>query len=256
MLRAFTIALNTIREIIRDRIFITLLIFALLVIGFSYVLGNLAGLEKGKVIKDLGLSSIHVFGALISILISINLLRKEIDEKTIHTVIIRPVSRPMFFFGKYIGFLAMLLMAISLMFVFFVVVLRISAVPIGSQLVVAASFIFLELTLLSALSLMFSSFFPAWISAIATIAIFVIGHFTESIKYFGSQSETVVMRVCSQVFYWVLPNLENFNFKAQAAYDLSIPVFEAIPALIIGLCYTGILLIVGVVLFSRHRDFS
>src|SRR4051794_4558562 len=97
------VALNTFREAVRDRILYNLVVFALLMIGASLLLGQITiGVER-QLLINLGLTAISAFGILIAIFIGIGLVSKEIDKRTIYTVLTRPIERWEFIVGKYFG---------------------------------------------------------------------------------------------------------------------------------------------------------
>ncbi|MBI4640616.1 MAG: ABC transporter permease, partial [Candidatus Tectomicrobia bacterium] len=113
------IAVNTFREAIRDRVLYSLLFFALFMIGSSALLGTLTIGEQVKVIKDLGLASISVFGLFIAIFVGIGLVYKEIERRTIYTIIAKPIRRYEFLIGKYLGLVLTLLVEVAVMAVGF-----------------------------------------------------------------------------------------------------------------------------------------
>ena len=115
MNQVWVIAFNTFREAIRDRILYLLLAFALFLIGFSQVLSLLTVGSEEKIVKDLGLASISVFGVLTAIFIGVSLVSKEIDRRTIFTVVSKPIHRYQFILGKYFGLAFTLLVNTSVM---------------------------------------------------------------------------------------------------------------------------------------------
>ena len=95
------IANNTFREIIRDRILYGLVVFALLLIGVSLVLGQLSFAEQMRISIDFGFAAIHFSAVILSIFIGSTLVSKEIDKKTVMTLLARPITRFQFLFGKF-----------------------------------------------------------------------------------------------------------------------------------------------------------
>ena len=255
MYRIIAIASNTFRETIRDKILYNLLIFALLIIGLSYFLGDLTVMEQVKVIKDLGLSAVHLFGALMAIFIGIGLVSKEIEKRTIYSIVSKPVSRVEFLVGKYFGLLATLFLNVGVMLAVLLGLLLMMGEPFAPKLILASAFIFLELAILVAIALFFSTFSTPTLSAIFSLSCFVIGHLTGSIKFFGSRSESIVMQKVSWVFYHLFPNLENFNVKIQAAYDLPVNLSTAGWAIGYAVLYSVVLMTISSVIFAK-RDFK
>jgi ABC-type transport system involved in multi-copper enzyme maturation permease subunit len=113
------IALNTFKEAVRDRILYLLLFFAALSILVSRILALLTVGDRAKIIKDVGLASISFFGALMAILIGTGLVYKEIEKRTIFTLISKPMRRHEFLLGKFFGLVLTLLVMLALMSVIF-----------------------------------------------------------------------------------------------------------------------------------------
>src|SRR5213596_1510604 len=115
MSRIIVIALNTFKENLRDKILYNLVFFGLLLIGSSILLSTLTMGEHAKIIQDIGLASINVFGVLIAIFVGIGLVSKEIDKRTIYSIIAKPISRSQFLLGKYCGLVLTLVVNVVIM---------------------------------------------------------------------------------------------------------------------------------------------
>ncbi|MEX1128027.1 MAG: ABC transporter permease subunit, partial [Vicinamibacterales bacterium] len=109
------IAVNVFRESVRDRVPYNLVLFALLLIGASYLLGQLTAGQDVKIIKDLGLAAISIFGLFIAIFIGIGLVSKEVERRSIYALLAKPISRPQFIAGKYAGLTLTLLVNVAVM---------------------------------------------------------------------------------------------------------------------------------------------
>ncbi len=157
MSRVLVIGLNTFRENLREKLLYNLVIFALLIIGSSILLERLSLGDTSRLILDLGLAAINIFGVLIAIFIGIGLVSKEIDKKTIYTIISKPVPRYEFLLGKYLGLSITLLVNTLIMLAGFLLVLFFMDVPISVLLFKAVFLIFLELMVVTAVALLFST---------------------------------------------------------------------------------------------------
>ena len=253
MLKIRAIFINTFREAIRDKILYNLLIFALLIIGCSILLGTLTIGEQQKIIKDMGLASISIFGTLIAVFVGIGLVYKEIDRKTIYNILSKPVHRYQFLIGKYLGLILTLLVNVLIMAGLFFLIIYCMDGFVQFSLVQAIFLIFLELMLITAVALLFSTFTTPTLSAIFTLAIYIIGHLTGDLKVFGAKAEQVWVRYASQAFYYVLPNLENFNIKGLVVYNLSLPDHFILLSFLYGFFYICILLFFSVLIFERRN---
>src|SRR5690349_3223900 len=109
------VAAAVFRESVRDRVFYNLVLFAVLLIGASILLGQLTAGQDVKIIKDLGLAATSLFGLFIAIFVGINLVSKEVDRRSVYPLLAKPVSRPQFIVGKYAGLVLTLAVNVSVM---------------------------------------------------------------------------------------------------------------------------------------------
>jgi ABC-type transport system involved in multi-copper enzyme maturation permease subunit len=123
MIKVIAIALNTFKEAVRNKVLYFLLIFALLIMGFSAVISDLSIASPEKLIKDLGLASIDFFGFLIAVFVGVYLVYNELDRKTIYTIVSKPIDRTQFLLGKFFGLLFTIYVNIAIMSFFFFAVL-------------------------------------------------------------------------------------------------------------------------------------
>ena len=253
MNRILVIGINSFRENLREKLLYNLVLFALLIIGSSILLSRLHLGDDSRLILDLGLASMNIFGVLIAIFIGIGLVNKEIEKKTIYTIVSKPVARWEFLVGKYLGLTITLLVNLLIMLVGFLVVLVIMGVGIDLLLFKAVLLIFMELMAITAVALLFSTFTTTTLSAIFTLAVYVIGHLTGDLKALGAKVDGANHTILTGLYY-VMPNLENFNLKARVIYHLDIAASELALVLMYGLLYTAVLLLVAAGIFHR-RDF-
>jgi ABC-type transport system involved in multi-copper enzyme maturation permease subunit len=253
-MKIVAIAVNTFKEGIRDRILYLPFFFATVAVVFSRVLAVLTVGDRVKVIKDVGLASISIFGMLIAVLIGTGLVYKEIDKKTIYTLLAKPVERWQFLLGKFLGLVLILIsLTVSMAAVFLVVVFAHTS-RVEGGLVVAILFIFLELVLVTAVAMLFSCFSTPILSSVFTLSFYVIGHFSWGLQTLIEKARSGPARVTLRLLYAVLPDLENFNFKTDVVYGLKIlPKFYVFAALY-GLAYTAFVLALAVIIF-KNRDF-
>ena len=252
-MKVLSIALNTFRENLRDKLLYNLLIFALLMIGSSLVLMRLTLGEFHRLLLDIGLGSVNIFSVLIAIFVGIGLVNKEIDKKTIYTIVSKPVARFEFLLGKFFGLTLTLLVNILIMTAGLLAVLMAQSVPIEAVLFKAIGLILLECMVVTAVALLCSTFTSATLSAIFTLAIYVIGHLTADLKAFGQKIDGLG-RSMLEGMYYLLPNLERFNLKGHVIHQLDVPLNDLALIVAYGMAYTAFLLLLASVIFQR-RDF-
>ncbi len=253
-MRVLSIALNTFRENLREKLLYNLLIFALLLIGSSVLLTQLTVGEWDRLIIDLGLSSMNIFGVLIAIFVGISLVNKEIEKRTIYTIVSKPVPRYEFLLGKYFGLVITLFINTVVMAVGLLGVMLYLNAPITMLLFEALGLIFLEFLVVTAVALLFSTFTSATLSAIFTLAIYVVGHLSNDLKLFGEKMGEVGKAVLNSIYY-VMPNLERFNLKGQVIHHVDVSASQLVLTAVYGLSYVVLLLLIASVIFQR-RDFQ
>ncbi len=216
--RILSIAANTFRETIRNKILYAILAFALLVIGMTYFLADLSVGELTRIIADVGLACIHIFGVIMAVFIGITLVNQEMERKTVYLILSKPVPRWEFVAGKVAGLSGTLAMTTFVMsFVLFLVHAAYGKRP-DAGILVASAGIYMELVLLICLASLFSTFTTPVLSAIFTIAMFLLGHVSKDLLFFGGRSEVPAVRFLSRMLFYALPNLGHFNWKNEVVY--------------------------------------
>lgn len=255
MKRILVIAGNTYREAVRDRVLYLLLFFAGSTIILSRLLAVLAVGDRVKIIMDVGLASLSLFGALVAILVGTSLVYREIDKKTIFTLVAKPIHRHEFLLGKFFGLVFTQLVIVLLMTLFFQAFLFIHTLHLDGPVFLAALYIFLELILLTAVAILFSSFSTPILASLFTLSFYVIGHFSRGLLTLIRKMPAGAGRSIMRFFYFLLPDLENFNLKTEVVHHLPIPGAFLVKSAIYGLFYALFILVLTVLVF-RRRDFQ
>lgn len=248
------IALNTFRENLRDKILYNLLLFAGLLIAASLLLSSLSMGEHHRIVTDMGLGAINLTGVIIAVFVGIGLVSKEIDRRTIYTIMARPISRAQFLIGRYLGLALTLSVNLCVMVLVFLLTLWWIQASFHVSLLQAVELIFVELLVVTALALFFSAFSSAMVSATLTVGLYVIGHLTQDLKGIAEKSENEFATTLLTGIYYLVPNLEKLNIKGQAAAGVSVSLAYQATATLYGLCYASLLIVVACVIFKR-RDF-
>ena len=248
------IALNTFRENLRDKILYNLLLFAVLLIGGSAVLGKLTIMEHDKIMTDAGLAAINMVGVAIATFVGIGLVSKEIERRTIYTIIARPIRRLDFLLGKYLGLVTTLAVNMAIMLLVYLAVLSFSHIPLHVSLLQAAQLMFLEMMIVTATALLFSTFSTPSLSAMLTVGLYVVGHLMSDLRGVADKSTSDMMKGIITGLYYICPNLEMLNIKGQAAAGVSVMWSYQAIATAYGLFYSALLLAIACLIFER-RDF-
>ena len=253
-MRIAAIAGITFKEAKRDRVLYLLFFFAALGIIAARVLAVLTVGDRIKIIKDVGLASISLFGVLMAILIGTGLVYKEIDKKTIFTLLAKPLHRAEFILGKFLGLVLTLFVMTLAMTLIFLAIVYAHTLRIETPLLVAVGFIFLELVLITAVAVLFSCFSTPILSSLFTLAFYLIGHLSWGLELIIRKMRPGAGRTLVRGLYAFLPDLENFNFKTEVVHGLPIPASIYLSSFLYGVCYTAFILGLAVLVF-RRRDF-
>jgi ABC-type transport system involved in multi-copper enzyme maturation permease subunit len=252
--RIAAVAGNTLREAVRSRVLYTLLFFAVGIISLGVLLSTLSYVEQERILQDVGLAAIRLFGVAIAIFVGVGLLHREVDRRTIHTILSKPISRAEFLLGKYAGLVATLWLLVAIMAVAFVAVSLAVRAPLGAGHAAAIGLVALELSLLAAIATLFSSFTTPLLASLFSCGLFLAGHLSRDLRALGAQADQGWVRDVTAVLYRVLPDLQGFDLGIQAVHGLPIAASDVWLPLAYGVGYTGLLLLGAVAIFER-RDF-
>lgn len=247
------IAGNTVRELVRSKLLYNLLLFAVLLIGGSLFVAQLTVGDFGRVMVDMGLVAIEVVGTLIAVLIGVSVVAGEIEKRTIFATLAKPLSRTTFLLGRYAGVLVILAVNVAVMLASLAVVLKLAAFDLTRITALAALLIGFELALVAAIALFFSTFTTPVLASAFSFSLFLIGHLLSDVRNYGTRSKRALAKQATAFVYRVLPDLELFNLKAQAANNLPEPPGFVRWSILYGVLYTAVLLSLAVILF-RKRD--
>jgi len=245
------IILNTFREAIRDKVFIAIVVLSILVIASGYIIKPLTLGEENKVIKDIGLNAIALFSIMIAILVGGRLVYKEIEKRTIYLVLSRPLHRWEFIIGKYFGLLLVLFESLLIMTGSFYILLLLLKIPANFSLLLSVLMTFCQLWIITAIAIFFSTFTTPVTSAVFTFALYFIGHLTRDLK---TAFATNQIKIVGDILYYILPNLSNFNVKAEVVYNTMIDPKIIIFAILYALIYSFIIISLSCLIFQQ-KDF-
>ncbi len=262
--RVLAIALNTFREAVRNRVLAVLVLFALALMAFSVVLGELSLHEEVRIIKDLGLAGMSLISVVIALFLGVNLLSKELERKTVYAIIPKPIHRWEFLLGKYVGLVVTMSALVAIMgaMLWFFVVLQ--GGHHGVIMVRAEVLILLELLLLVAVALLFSSFSSPYLSAMLTAGLWVIGRSTPELDMFVREKlEGRAVGSVLEVVVRVVPDFHKFYISgANLGGEGVVSVHESFvswtyvgEAAAYGVLYSGVCVLLAMALFSR-RDLT
>jgi Cu-processing system permease protein len=262
------VALSVFRESVRDKVLYSLVLFAVLLISVSYLIGQLTAGQDIKIIKDLGLAAISIIGLLIAVFIGIGLVWKEVERRSIYSILSKPIRRSEFVLGKYCGLALTLVVNVGMMTAAYYVLLAVMQTTFTEQaraawetpavdpaLLTAIVLIVAELMVVTAIALFFSTFSSPFLSAVLTLGLWVIGSFNADLRNFGAIVDSPVAAWGARALYYVLPNFSAFDVKLQVVHGLPVPGTYVAMTVAYAVIYVALLLAGAVIVFTR-RDFK
>ncbi len=220
------IARNTFREATRDRALAGLVGFGVAVIAVAQIASPLAMGEGRRLALDLGLTAISLLGLLAVLLVGTSLVAKEVERRTIYNLLSRPITRPAYLVGKWAGLSAALWTMAALLGTALWLVMALRGAPaIAGPLFEAVYLAGLELTVITALAVLFSALSTPVLSALYTLGFFLIGQWSYDLRLFATHlpkgMDAVLITVANLV-----PNLPLFNMRTLAAEGHGAPLLQ------------------------------
>ncbi len=245
------IAGNTYREAVRDKILYLLIVFGFLSIVASKLLAFVSIGDELKIITDISLASISLFGALIAIFVGTSLLYKEIDKRTIYTILSRPIARYEFVLGKYLGLVSLIAVTTALMALFSAAYILLMGGAVNFIFVESVLLIYIKILLVTAFSILLSSLASPILGAVIVLSGYVLGHATGILIDLPPQFDDTLIKACMERFYFITPNLSNFDIWQEYANGMEISQSYVLWTVFYGLMYTGLILYLATVAFEN-----
>lgn len=217
------IALNSWKQMVRDRIFYVVLVVAFLMLGFSFLLATLTIAESRKILLDFGFSAVSLAGAFTAVYIGLVAVAREIEQRTIYTVVSKPVSRATYLIGKFAGSVLVLAATHVLLAVNLAAILFLMGDPPPGGFLACLFLVFLENTVLLAFAFLCSSFTSSMLAAGLTVGFFLIGRSNSSFQVMSEKGLTAGSQAVARFLYYLTPNLERFNIRDVVAYGRPFP---------------------------------
>jgi Cu-processing system permease protein len=252
--RIFSIAKNTFREAIRDKVLYNLVLFVILITASAVLLADLTDGQEARTIVNIGLNAMLLFGVFIAIFVGVGLVSKEIEKRTVYAIFAKPVSRTEFIVGKYFGLCLTLLVNVAIMGVgVALALLYVGSGRLAMTIWGGVGLIFLELTILTAVAIVFSTFSSPSLSALLTFLIFIIGHLSSSLRDLAAGLESSVAVVVFGAIYYLFPNLAHFSFRSESAVGMVPSAAMLGGGFVYAVVYSAVMLTIAVLIFNRRN---
>ena len=254
LIRIWAVASNVFREVMRDRIFLTIGFYAVLMLAASRLLPEVSGAAQDKILTDFGTASSSLLGVVVTIFVGTNLINKEIEKRTVFTIVTKPISSIEFILGKHLGLSAVLAIVVAGMTAIYLLVLSLTHIEYQLvPLLLTALFLFLELCLIAAAALLFGVFTSSILAILLTFSLYLVGHLSEGMVKLAGVTKNPGFQQFTDNLYLVLPDLSRLDLKNDAVYGV-LPQTDVL-WLNAGyaLVYTAALLLMTTVIFSRRQ---
>ncbi|MBU8870269.1 MAG: ABC transporter permease [Gemmatimonadales bacterium] len=247
------LAMSTFLETVRDRIFYLVGVFGFLMLSSTAILSPLTIGAQGKIMVDVGLAGMAIIGLLVVIFVGSGMVRKELDKGTILTILAKPVGRREYLVGKFLGLNLTLLTMLAIMGMIFLFMTFLAPGTFSLHFVKAFYLTFLELTLINAAVVFFSTSVSPILAAVFSLGVFLVGHMSESIRDFGQMQGDGFQQKMADVVYYMIPNLEVFNVRGAVVHGDPVTWQHLSMATVYGLGWTLLLLLLAGSIFSRKE---
>ncbi len=254
ILRIWTLASNTVREAIRSKLLYTLLGFAIALILLAIALSQLSYIDNDRILQNFGFASIRLFSVAIAIFVGVNLIHKEVDRRTVYTILSKPLSRSEFLLGKYFGLLITIWLQLGIMVAFFVGTSVVTGASLGLSDAAVIALLCVELALVVAIATLFSAFTTPMLASFFSVGIWIVGNLTRDLKLMGAKASDTSIEWVTTWLHRVLPDMASFDLTIEAAHGLPISASDLAIPMVYGVGYIVILLMISMAIFER-RDF-
>jgi ABC-type transport system involved in multi-copper enzyme maturation permease subunit len=245
----------TVREALRQKLAVNLLVFALALVIASLTLSSLTFGEQYRIIVNIALSAMEVFGTLIATFLGAGLVARDIERRTVFPLVAKPVSRTQYVVGRYLGLVVTTTLNLLVMGVVFALVLAAYLRGFGflreTPFMATLAAIAIQLAMVSAVAVLFSVFTTATLSAIFTLSLVVAGHLASDLVRHWEQ-EGAVAGAIGKALYVVVPNLEALNFKEAMVYKDALALSALAPAFAYGVLYAAAVVLLASAIFTRR----
>jgi len=249
-----TIAANTFRETIRNKVLYNILLFVGIIIVLSVSFGEWSVFARVQVMNDFGLAAMSLSGLLLAVFIGSSILGKEISGKTVYLTATKPIKRASIIWGKFFGVYLTLFLNFIIMSAIFGVSLTLSGGELSFIHLKALLLLITELGVILAFSLLFSVLSSPTLAAIFTVGFYIIGHFN-NLGGLGSLSEHTWLLPFLQVFSLIMPNLDFFNIRAAVVLENPVGAQYVFAALGYGILFMALALTLAAAAFEK-KDLS
>jgi len=254
--RIFVMATNVFREVIRDRILYIIGFYALLMVVVMQLLPQIAASTEDKIFLDFGLAAMSILGLIVAVFVGTGLVSKEIEKRTVLSLIAKPISRAEFIIAKHLGLTSVLALLVAVMTVIYLALLQFQGITYSlTSILLAAVFLFLQLSLITAFALALGVFTSSVLATLLTFAVYLMGNFSQDLVNIGRVSKNPGFERLTQGLYLILPDLSRLDLKNQAVYGMQLlpNPLTLLANAGYGIVYIVLVLAIAILVFARRE---
>ena len=254
MRNIFILATNGFSEVVRHRFFYGLSAVAFLIIGVGALLGPLSMSEEQRITINFSLLATQIVLIMASVFFGSLSITRDIEKKTLTTLITRSMSRAQYILGKFLGIAIVIFVATTLLGGVLTGLFYIFDIPLSSTFFISLWGIYLEAIVLLSISILFSSITSSFLIICYTACFFIVGHWVETLKMLLGQIQESWMQTILNYSLRLIPNLENFNWRAHVVYQDKVPLEEVFFYSCYALFWVILFTFISIKVFNR-KDF-
>ncbi|WP_199192354.1 ABC transporter permease [Chlorogloea sp. CCALA 695] len=247
---------NVFREVIRDRILYIIGFYALLMVVVMQLLPQIAASTEDKIFLDFGLAAMNVLGLIVAVFVGTGLVSKEIEKRTVLSLIAKPISRAEFIIAKHLGLSSVLALLVGVMTVIYLALLQFQGITYSLVSILLASvFLFLQLSLITAFALALGVFTSSVLATLLTFAVYLMGNFSQDLVNIGRISKNPGFERVTQTLYLILPDLSRLDLKNLAVYGTQLlpSPLTLLANAGYGVVYIVLVLAIAILVFARRE---
>lgn len=248
-----SIALFSLKENLKTKIYIVLLVFTTLLIFIGLLLTGLSGFEQPqRVLVNTGIATIELFCLFVVLLNSVSLLLQDIETKSIYVILSKPISRSKYIIGKYLGLLLVILVNILIMSVIHICMLKISKWTPTREYFFTMITIFLKVGIIASISILATVTMTSQTAAVITsLLLWIAGHFVSEILFLANKVKILFIQYFLKICCYVIPNFQYFNIKDYFDTPYFLAKFNFGLAIVYFIIYSAIVLTLSCTVFKK-----
>jgi Cu-processing system permease protein len=252
--RVQVIASNVFREVMRDRVLYFLAFYTAALLLANWMLPHIASVTDRKILLDLSLAAMQVLGLVLVFFVGSGLINREIEKRTIVTLMAKPVRRSELVFGKHLGLMAVLAVLIAAMTAIYILTMELTRTPYPqTATLLSCGFLWLQLSLVGAVSIAFGSIMSTLLATMMTIATYFVGTLTTDMVALGKATKNATIEQVTRALYLILPDLSRLDLKNEAVYNILPAAGDLVQSAAYGILYTVVILTFSSFIFSRRE---